>query len=1262
MDKRIAQNALNFILSKRFTITGEDFLAVVEVVRELQSVIADGSAPNPRTGILKARVEDPKVQRMLDGIVERVEVLDGLKGDELDRAVTWRHLGDSGFDISVPFGGGVPIIGGTPGTGSGGPVPGPTTAPTNLVVVETFLALMLRWDQPSYNVQHIEIWRSLTDNLSTAQLIGTTVAPIYIDYVGASASFYYWVRAVATDGTYSAYNDPAGTLGTTGLDPSDFELNITISTSNLDAALAARIDLVDFPATGLVDRMAVAEGDIVASESDITALQVEVSGLTTTVGGQTTAINANASSISTNEVSITTLQSDVAGNDSDIASNIANISVNAANILSLEASIGAIDAGGGETWEFIGSLDGWTAANASLIAGGNACVFTPSSSNPNMVGPVISRSGGIYTQVVVRLRQTIGGGSWEGTVFYQTSGHGMVSTHRKTIADPSLSLSQWTTLTWDMSDLTEGGTDWVDSTIEAIRLDLVSDNGGKFEVDFVLIAKFSTSAMSEALAALDVRVTVNEGDISAHATQLSLLEATVNNPTTGVSATSSALSALTVDVGTNETDILANASAIQAVETTVNDGGTGVAANAAAISILETDITNAEGDIVVQAQSITQLVASIEGGFATIVNSLRTVGEGFGTDFDGSEIQSYSVGGRAGASAVISASGNDTRWVRRSSTDQNMRIEPAGVYEVRFSFYHTRAVDEGTMMFAVFAHPTAVSTSNYTVDAITDGVITGAVNPGFMLQATGAVGANEWVDVVCYILGEEVDPSLCPHMIVDGDADNTAGFAVFTDGVRVRNVGPYVRLAFYNWNSSPTYGDDSATTLRVTDLQVRRVDTEAQNHAAISQESTVRATETGELHALWAVKVELSTGGDPYITGFGLASDVIDGVGTSSFGIRADQFFITSPNFGSNPGAGPGDNEESKYPFSIDLINGVAQVGIHGELIVDGTIRANSIIADVIGVRELNIAELYAEFISARTITGQLIRTAESGYRVEIEGAPAAFPIWYGDGLKGATTGLFYVDNQGNVVVKGLLQAGMIQQSYFTPALSNFDSFKIACDYTSVGHPSYYAGLYTGNAAHLNPTLTTGYNAPEGYQTGEICIYNASTSQHRCGYHTPLIRFYSPTHSGSEEYGRLGTLSETLVIRYSAVVNNEFSDQPGWLVLKYRYDGGTERQAFIHYISSSFAGAGSRQISGVAEDIFVTRETPWDYLDIRLGVGQVFLDNVNRGRVSSVNLTAYTSNFGYADLITTQGVTDVTGTVDGTTPLTLNTSILKRYG
>jgi hypothetical protein len=69
-------------------------------------------------------------------------------------------------------------------------------------------------------LQHIQVYRSLVDNLSLATLIGTTVSPQFVDYVGANVSLFYWVRAVATDGSVSAFNSTAGTVGSTGIDPS----------------------------------------------------------------------------------------------------------------------------------------------------------------------------------------------------------------------------------------------------------------------------------------------------------------------------------------------------------------------------------------------------------------------------------------------------------------------------------------------------------------------------------------------------------------------------------------------------------------------------------------------------------------------------------------------------------------------------------------------------------------------------------------------------------------------------------------------------------------------------------------------------------------------------------------------------------------------------------------------------------------------------------------------------------------------------------
>ena len=77
-----------------------------------------------KAGLLKVRHQDQKIQKVFDSVIERIEVLDGIKGDPLDRAVTYRDLQVSGFDVTVsPGSSGAPLITNTPGPGDGSPVP-----------------------------------------------------------------------------------------------------------------------------------------------------------------------------------------------------------------------------------------------------------------------------------------------------------------------------------------------------------------------------------------------------------------------------------------------------------------------------------------------------------------------------------------------------------------------------------------------------------------------------------------------------------------------------------------------------------------------------------------------------------------------------------------------------------------------------------------------------------------------------------------------------------------------------------------------------------------------------------------------------------------------------------------------------------------------------------------------------------------------------------------------------------------------------------
>ena len=720
-----------------------------------------------KAGILKSRHSDPKIQKTFDAIVERLEVLDGLRGDELDRAVTYRDLSLSGFTVLSGAGG--PYItdsptGGGGGTGGGGDGPGigPAGPPSNLSASETFLALLLTWDNPSFNLQHIEVYRSLEDNLSTRVLIGTTVSPQYMDYVGASASFYYWVRAVGTDGTFSAFNDTAGTLGTTGIDPSDFELELNISASNLDAALAARIDLIDVDGAidSLMTRVAAAQGDIIAIDGRTTTLESTASSLQTSIDGNTTLIGANAGLIATQTTSITQLLSDMGVAQSDIADNASAITVNASDILDLYATVGALDPEGGKEWEFLTTVESWTGTNATVAhngAGTGSLIWTPSAVDPQLISPTFSPnlSGGIFTQVVARVKQTQGGGTWEGKCYYSTAGHGFSDLHYKQIADPGLSLNVWKTLTWDMSDLTVGGTDWVNSTVTGIRFDVVSDNAAKFEFDWIIVAKFSTTAIAEAIQALDVRVTTNEGDhLSARHVDITALTTTVDDPSTGLVATAAALTALTSTSAVTPADYQQlTARLSRHCRARSNDPTSGVRSKRfGALSSLETDVSSIEGVNTSQATSLTQLVARIEGGYASIVNPLTTASENYGTSYSTSEIQAYNVGGRSGAAARIDTNVNVLDTVERANGTR-IYIDPNSVYEVNFSVYHIRPQSAGIVLCWCCTR-TRQQTAAHVQDMIriVDGVAGTHYDPVGVMRYVTAIHRTSWVDVTCYIL------------------------------------------------------------------------------------------------------------------------------------------------------------------------------------------------------------------------------------------------------------------------------------------------------------------------------------------------------------------------------------------------------------------------------------------------------------------------------------------------------------------------------
>ena len=168
--------------------------------------------PKPPAGI------SPGLQKYLSNLSEALEIRLGRKGDPRDRAVTLRELIDSGLAkqlANAPYDPNNPGGDFTPG-GEDAPDLAVPPAPLGFTADGGYSQIILGWDLPNYSNHSLtEIWRHTSDVLGDALLVGIQVGTVYIDPVGESASFYYWIRHVNDEGVAGPFNSNSGTQATT---------------------------------------------------------------------------------------------------------------------------------------------------------------------------------------------------------------------------------------------------------------------------------------------------------------------------------------------------------------------------------------------------------------------------------------------------------------------------------------------------------------------------------------------------------------------------------------------------------------------------------------------------------------------------------------------------------------------------------------------------------------------------------------------------------------------------------------------------------------------------------------------------------------------------------------------------------------------------------------------------------------------------------------------------------------------------------------
>ena len=297
-------------------------------------------------------------RRFGESIKQNLDVLQGQRGDKLDRAVTFRDLLDAGI---VQLASGITNFNGLSSsiaTVNEFPDLAIPPAPTNLQASGAFRNIILTWDLKLYNGHSaVQVWRHTSDVISSATMVAQVsgFTGVYADPVGSGKTFYYWVRAVNNNDVTGPYNSSSGAQGVTAPDV-DFllsTLTTAITSSELASSLSTPIAKIDplvtftgysssYSGGSLITRLGAVENSAangVSSaqfNSEVTtranadsALSSSITSLSSTVGSNTSAISteqttrANADSALSS--SISTVSSTVAGHTSSISTQATSI-------------------------------------------------------------------------------------------------------------------------------------------------------------------------------------------------------------------------------------------------------------------------------------------------------------------------------------------------------------------------------------------------------------------------------------------------------------------------------------------------------------------------------------------------------------------------------------------------------------------------------------------------------------------------------------------------------------------------------------------------------------------------------------------------------------------------------------------------------------------------------------------------------------------------------------------------------------------------
>ena len=131
------------------------------------------------------------------------------------------------------------------------------------------------------------------------------------------------------------------------------------------------------------------------------------------------------------------------------------------------------------------------------------------------------------------------------------------------------------------------------------------------------------NATASGLSSLSTTVTTQGNDITTNASDITSLETTVNDPTTGLSATATGLSNLTTAVTNQGNSIATNVQDINAIEVTIGSNSSGLVQQ---INTVESSVNTVTGQISTLSSSVNQVNTTVNGLSTTVSQNSTSIG------------------------------------------------------------------------------------------------------------------------------------------------------------------------------------------------------------------------------------------------------------------------------------------------------------------------------------------------------------------------------------------------------------------------------------------------------------------------------------------------------------------------------------------------------------------------------------------------------------------------------------------------------------